>query len=105
MTALGSSVWCSNWLVEGFHGISGSLDQTSTCTLPFHARNLSQRVGRMTWVCTRESPHAANRFTTGSSRAREGNSTTGAACLDLQTMQRDSPAGVTQAASSVFIVE
>jgi hypothetical protein len=53
----------------------------------------------------RESPHAANRVTAGNSRDREGNSKTGAACLDVQTMQRDSPTGVTHAASRVFIVE
>jgi NAD(P)-dependent dehydrogenase (short-subunit alcohol dehydrogenase family) len=54
---------------------------------------------------TRESPHAANRVTVGTSRDREGNSKTGAACLDVQTMQRDSPTGVRHAASRVFIVE
>src|SRR5580692_9362966 len=50
-------------------------------------------------------PYAANRVTTGSSRDREGNSKTGTACLDVQTMQRKSPTGVTHAASRVFIVE
>jgi len=54
---------------------------------------------------TAASPHAANRVTAGSSRDREGNSKTGAACLDVQTMQRESPTGVTHAASRVFIVE
>ena len=54
---------------------------------------------------TAASPHTANRLTAGSSHDREGNSKTGAACLDVQTMQRDSPTGVTRTASRVFIVE
>jgi short-subunit dehydrogenase len=52
-----------------------------------------------------QSHHAANRVTAGSSRDREGNSKTVAACLDVQTIQRDSPTGVTQASSRVFNAE
>jgi hypothetical protein len=53
----------------------------------------------------RESLHAANCVIARSSRGREGDSRTGEASLDVQTMHRDSPTGVTQAASKVFIVE
>jgi len=52
-----------------------------------------------------QSHHAANRVTARSSRDREGISKTGAACLEVQTMQRNSPTGVTQAASRVFNAE